>query len=97
MSQKEANLISFKVLLTRENKIVTELSMLPENEVDNVLSTNPAQSDKDPIRTIAQIPSQIKNCPNPMTIISHSILPMKVLATKRSSSIERSFWLSKVN
>ena len=36
MSQKEANLISFKVLLTRENKIVTELSMLPENEVDNV-------------------------------------------------------------
>mgnify|MGYP000462390242 FL=1 len=38
MSQKEANLISFKVLLTRENKIVTELSMLPENEVDNVFS-----------------------------------------------------------
>ena len=36
MSQKEANLISFKVLLTKENKIVTELSMLPENEVDNV-------------------------------------------------------------
>ena len=38
MSQKEANLISFKVLLTRENKIVTELSMLPENEGDNVFS-----------------------------------------------------------
>ena len=38
MSQKEANLISFKVLLTKENKIVTELSMLPENEVDNVFS-----------------------------------------------------------
>jgi len=34
MNNKEANLISFKVLLTRENKIVTELSMLPEKEID---------------------------------------------------------------
>ncbi len=34
MSQKEANLISFKVLLTRDNKVVTELSMLPEEEVE---------------------------------------------------------------
>ena len=32
----EANLVSFKVLLTRDNKIVTEFSMLPENEVDNI-------------------------------------------------------------
>lgn len=38
MSKKnlEANLISFKVLLTRDNKIVTEFSMLPEKEVDNI-------------------------------------------------------------
>ena len=36
MNNKEANLISFKVLLTRENKIVTELSMLPEDKVDTV-------------------------------------------------------------
>lgn len=34
--ETEANLISFKVLLTRDNKIVTEFSMLPENEVDNI-------------------------------------------------------------
>lgn len=33
---KEANLVSFKVLLTRDNKIVTEFSMLPEKEVDNI-------------------------------------------------------------
>lgn len=33
---KEANLVSFKVLLTKDNKIVTEFSMLPENEVDNI-------------------------------------------------------------
>ena len=35
-TNKEANLVSFKVLLTRDNKIVTEFSMLPENEVDNI-------------------------------------------------------------
>tara|TARA_R100001463_G_scaffold55788_2_gene107542 strand:- start:395 stop:619 length:225 start_codon:yes stop_codon:yes gene_type:complete len=33
---KEANLVSFKVLLTKDNKIVTEFSMLPEKEVDNI-------------------------------------------------------------
>jgi alkyl hydroperoxide reductase subunit AhpC len=36
--ETEANLISFKVLLTRDNKIVTEFSMLPENEVDNIFN-----------------------------------------------------------
>ena len=36
MSQKEANLISFKVVLTRDNKVVTELGMLPEEEVIKV-------------------------------------------------------------
>jgi len=39
MNNKEANLISFKVLLTRENKIVTELSMLPEKEIDFIFPT----------------------------------------------------------
>ena len=35
-NNSEANLVSFKVLLTRDNKIVTEFSMLPEKEVDNI-------------------------------------------------------------
>ena len=38
--KKEANLISFKVLLTANNDIVTELSMLPMEEVDNVFKTS---------------------------------------------------------
>ena len=33
---KEANLVSFKVPLAKDNKIVTEFSMLPEKEVDNI-------------------------------------------------------------
>ena len=36
INKSEANLVSFKVLLTRDNKIVTEFSMLPEKEVDNI-------------------------------------------------------------
>ncbi len=41
MSNKsEANLVSFKVLLTRDNKIVTEFSMLPENEVDKIFEVD---------------------------------------------------------
>jgi hypothetical protein len=36
INNSEANLVSFKVLLTRKNEIVTEFSMLPENEVDNI-------------------------------------------------------------
>ena len=36
INKKEANLVSFKVLLTRDNKIMTEFSMLPEKEVDNL-------------------------------------------------------------
>ena len=35
-SKTEANLISFKILLTKDNKIVTEFSMLPEDMVDEV-------------------------------------------------------------
>ena len=37
INKSEANLVSFKVLLTRDNKIVTEFSMLPENMVDETL------------------------------------------------------------
>jgi hypothetical protein len=29
INKDEANLVSFKILLTRDNKIVTEFSMLP--------------------------------------------------------------------
>tara|TARA_R110002050_G_scaffold119377_1_gene237207 strand:- start:488 stop:706 length:219 start_codon:yes stop_codon:yes gene_type:complete len=34
INKNEANLVSFKILLTRDNKIITEFSMLPEQEVD---------------------------------------------------------------
>jgi hypothetical protein len=36
INKSEANLVSFKILLTRDNKIVTEFSMLPEDMVDEV-------------------------------------------------------------
>ncbi len=36
INKSEANLVSFKILLTRDNKIVTEFSLLPENMVDEV-------------------------------------------------------------
>ena len=36
INKSEANLVSFKILLTRDNKIVTEFSMLPENMVDEL-------------------------------------------------------------
>ena len=36
INNSEANLVSFKVLLTRKNEIVTEFSMLPEDMVDDV-------------------------------------------------------------
>ena len=48
INKNEANLISFKVLLTRDNKIVTELSMLPEEMVDDVIP----QDDRPLIKTI---------------------------------------------
>ena len=50
MNNKEANLISFKVLLTRENKIVTELSMLPEDKVDTVFPNHEREIIKSIIR-----------------------------------------------
>ncbi len=36
VNKSEANLVSFKVLLTRKNEIVTEFSILPENMVDEI-------------------------------------------------------------
>ena len=36
INKNEANLVSFKIILTRDNKIMTEFSMLPENMVDEV-------------------------------------------------------------
>ena len=36
VNKNEANLVSFKVLLTRDNKIVTEFSMLPLEMVDEI-------------------------------------------------------------
>ena len=49
--KKEANLISFKVLLTANNDIVTELSMLPMEEVDNVFKTS---IENETVKTILQ-------------------------------------------
>tara|TARA_B100001250_G_scaffold404550_1_gene420699 strand:+ start:11476 stop:11700 length:225 start_codon:yes stop_codon:yes gene_type:complete len=45
---KDANLVSFKILLTKENEIVTELSSLPEKEVDNIFY----ESERDIVRFI---------------------------------------------
>ena len=36
INKNEANLVSFKILLTRDNKIVTEFSMLQEDMVDGI-------------------------------------------------------------
>ena len=36
VNKNEANLVSFKVLLTRDNKIVTEFSTLPLEMVDEI-------------------------------------------------------------
>ena len=35
-NKQEANLVSFKIVLTRDNKIMTEFSMLLEDMVDEV-------------------------------------------------------------
>ena len=60
--KKEANLVSFKVLLTRDNKLVTEFSMLPESEVDNLFKNN---SENEMIKTILQLgKSKLSNLHN---------------------------------
>ena len=38
----EANLISFKVLLNRDNELITELSMLPEKHIDRLFHVDEA-------------------------------------------------------
>jgi glycerate kinase len=49
---KEANLISFKVVLTSSNQIVTELSMLPEEEIDKVFKIH---HENETVRTILKV------------------------------------------
>ena len=48
VNKNEANLVSFKVLLTRKNEIVTEFSMLPEDMVDEIFPLD----ERDLIKTI---------------------------------------------
>jgi hypothetical protein len=48
INKQEANLVSFKIVLTRDNKIMTEFSMLPEDMVDEVFPTD----DRPLMRTI---------------------------------------------
>ena len=48
INKSEANLVSFKILLTRDNKIVTEFSMLPEDKVDEIFPLD----ERDIIKTI---------------------------------------------
>jgi hypothetical protein len=48
VNKSEANLVSFKVLLTRNNEIVTEFSMLPEDMVDEIFPPD----ERDVIKTI---------------------------------------------
>ena len=48
VNKNEANLVSFKVLLTRNNDIVTEFSMLPEDMVDEIFPPD----ERDVIKTI---------------------------------------------
>ena len=50
VNKNEANLVSFKVLLTRNNDIVTEFSMLPEDMVDEIFPLD----ERDIIKTILQ-------------------------------------------
>ena len=63
MSQpKEANLVSFKVLLTKDNRLVTEFSMLPESEVDNLFKHD---SENQIIKSILQLgKSKLSNLHN---------------------------------
>ena len=60
--KKEANLISFKVLLTKDNRLVTEFSMLPESEVDNLFKHD---SENQIIKSILQLgKSKLSNLHN---------------------------------
>ena len=60
--KKEANLVSFKVLLTRDNKLVTEFSMLPESEVNNLFKN---ENENQIIKSILQLgKSKLSNLHN---------------------------------
>ena len=48
INKSEANLVSFKVLLTRNNEIVTEFSILPENMVNEIFP----KDERDVIKSI---------------------------------------------
>ena len=50
--KQEANLVSFKVLLTRDNKLVTEFSMLHESEVNNLFKN---ENENQIIKSILQL------------------------------------------
>jgi|TARA_R110001592_G_scaffold25879_1_gene97801 hypothetical protein len=49
-NKKEANLISFKVVLTSEGQLVTELSELPIDKVEGIFS----KLDRQVIKTLLQ-------------------------------------------
>lgn len=60
--KQEANLVSFKVLLTRDNKLVTEFSMLPESEVNNLFKN---ESENQMIKSVLQLgKSKLSNLHN---------------------------------
>jgi len=60
--KKEANLVSFKVLLTRDNKLVTEFSILPESEVNNLFKN---ESENQMIKSVLQLgKSKLSNLHN---------------------------------
>jgi len=60
--KQEANLVSFKVLLTRDNKLVTEFSMLPESEVNNLFKN---ENENQIIKSILQLgKSKLSNLHN---------------------------------
>ena len=42
IKKTEANLISFKILLNRNNQLITEMSMLPEKHIDSLFHVDEA-------------------------------------------------------
>tara|TARA_R100000742_G_C4250084_1_gene68496 strand:- start:659 stop:889 length:231 start_codon:yes stop_codon:yes gene_type:complete len=48
--KKEANLISFKVLITKDGKLVTEISQFPLDKVDDIFSKEDRQTVKSIIK-----------------------------------------------
>jgi hypothetical protein len=48
VNKSEANLVSFKVILNRNNEIITEFSILPENMVNKIFP----KDERDVIKSI---------------------------------------------